>query len=248
MDKLLYVAASGAKQNMLGIAIKANNLANAKTTAFKADLEQARSMQAFGEGLPTRVFAMEERPGSRLSAGALSMTGRELDIAIGENGWLAVQDANGEEAYTRSGNLRMSETGQLFTANGLPVIGEAGPVILPVPIEKVQISKDGMIQVRPQGAPANFIEDIDRLKLVSAYGIQPLEKGLDGLFRNKSGEELDTDPNMTVTSGALEMSNVNPVDEMVGMISHQRQFELQVKMMKTAEKIDESQSSLMRIY
>ena len=105
-----------------------------------------------------------------------------------------------------------------------------------------------MIQVRPQGAPANFIEDIDRLKLVSAYGIQPLEKGLDGLFRNKSGEELDTDPNMTVTSGALEMSNVNPVDEMVGMISHQRQFELQVKMMKTAEKIDESQSSLMRIY
>lgn len=248
MDKLLYVAASGAKQNMLGIAVKANNLANAKTTAFKADLEQARSMQAFGEGLPTRVFAMEERPGSRLSAGALSMTGRELDIAVGENGWLAVQDVNGDEAYTRSGNLRMSETGQLFTANGLPVIGEAGPVILPVPIEKVQIAKDGMIQVRPQGAPANFIEDIDRLKLVSAYGVQPLEKGLDGLFRNKDGAELDTDPNMTVTSGALEMSNVNPVDEMVGMISHQRQFELQVKMMKTAEKIDESQSSLMRIY
>ncbi|MEC8207384.1 MAG: flagellar basal body rod protein FlgF [Pseudomonadota bacterium] len=248
MDKLLYVAASGAKQNMLGIAVKANNLANAKTTAFKADLEQARSMQAFGEGLPTRVFAMEERPGSRLSAGALSMTGRELDIAVGENGWLAVQDANGDEAYTRSGNLRMSETGQLFTANGLPVIGEAGPVILPVPIEKVQIAKDGMIQVRPQGAPANFIEDIDRLKLVSAYGVQPLEKGLDSLFRNKDGAELDTDPNMTVTSGALEMSNVNPVDEMVGMISHQRQFELQVKMMKTAEKIDESQSSLMRIY
>ncbi|WP_105170768.1 flagellar basal body rod protein FlgF [Pseudoalteromonas sp. T1lg24] len=248
MDKLLYVAASGAKQNMLGIAVKANNLANAKTTAFKADLEQARSMQAFGEGLPTRVFAMEERPGLRLSAGALSMTGRELDIAVGENGWLAVQDANGDEAYTRSGNLRMSETGQLFTANGLPVIGEAGPVILPVPIEKVQIAKDGMIQVRPQGAPANFIEDIDRLKLVSAYGVQPLEKGLDGLFRNKDGAELDTDPNMTVTSGALEMSNVNPVDEMVGMISHQRQFELQVKMMKTAEKIDESQSSLMRIY
>ena len=248
MDKLLYIATSGAKQNMLGIAVKANNLANAKTTGFKADLEQARSMQAFGEGLPTRVFAMEERPGSRLSAGAMSMTGRELDIAIGENGWLAVQDANGEEAYTRAGNLKMSETGQLFTGSGLPVMGEAGPVILPVPIEKVQISKDGMIQVRPQGAPANFIEDIDRLKLVSAYGVQPLEKGLDGLFRDKQGEELDSDPNMTVTSGALEMSNVNPVDEMVGMISHQRQFELQVKMMKTAEKIDESQSSLMRIY
>ncbi|MFY8350067.1 flagellar basal body rod protein FlgF [Pseudoalteromonas sp. SSM20] len=248
MDKLLYIATSGAKQNMLGIAVKANNLANAKTTGFKADLEQARSMQAFGEGLPTRVFAMEERPGSRLSAGAMSMTGRELDIAIGENGWLAVQDANGQEAYTRSGNLKMSETGQLFTANGLPVIGEAGPVILPLPIEKVQISKDGMIQVRPQGAPANFIEDIDRLKLVSAYGVQPLEKGLDGLFRSKDGDVLDTDPNMTVTSGALEMSNVNPVDEMVGMISHQRQFELQVKMMKTAEKIDESQASLMRIY
>ncbi len=248
MDKLLYVAASGAKQNMLGLAVKANNLANAKTTGFKADLAQARSMQAFGEGLPTRVFAMEEKPGSRMSAGALSMTGRDLDIAINERGWLAIQDANGQEAYTRAGNLKITDAGQLLTGNGLPVMGESGPIILPVPLEKIQIAKDGLIQVRPQGAPANFIEDIDRLKLVGGNGVQPLEKGLDGLFRNKNGLAQFADPTITVTSGALEMSNVNPVDEMVGMISHQRQFELQVKMMKTAEKIDESQSSLMRIY
>lgn len=248
MDKLLYVAASGAKQNMLGIAVKANNLANAKTTGFKSDLEQARSMQAFGEGLPTRVFAMEERPASKLSSGAIATTGRSLDIAISEKGWLTVQDKNGKEAHTRAGNLKISDTGQLFTGNGLPVIGESGPIILPVPIEKIEIAKDGMIQIRPQGAPANFLEDTERLKLVSPQGNQKMDKGLDGLFRAKDQSELAEDPTITVMNGALEMSNVNPVDEMVGMISHQRQFELQIKMMKTAEEIDESQSSLMRIY
>ncbi len=248
MDKLLYIATSGAKQNMLGISVKANNLANAKTTGFKAELEQARSMQAFGEGLPTRVFALEERPASKLSGGAISTTGRDLDIAISEKGWLAVQDKNGQQAYTRAGNLKMSETGQLFTGTGLPVIGESGPIILPVPLEKISIATDGMIQIRPQGAPANFLEDIERLMLVSPQGEQKMDKGLDGLFRAKDGSELEEDPAITVMSGALEMSNVNPVHEMVGMIEHQRQFELQVKMMKTAEKIDESQSSLMRIF
>ncbi|MBE0363750.1 flagellar basal-body rod protein FlgF [Pseudoalteromonas ulvae UL12] len=254
MDKLLYISMSGAKQNLIGVSVKANNLANASTVGFKADLEQARSMQAFGEGHPTRVFAMEERPGSNMSMGALSTTGRNLDVSVSGGGWFTVQDNQGEEAYSRSGNLHITKTGQLLTARGEPMIGEGGPIILPVPIEKIQISDDGTIQVRPQGAPANFLEEVDRLKVVVPENQNLLEKGLDGLFRPKDKDAFndlcgfcDTAPNVRVMSGTLEMSNVNPVDEMVGMIAHQRQFELQVKMMKTAEKIDESQSSLMRI-
>ncbi|MDC3214676.1 flagellar basal-body rod protein FlgF [Pseudoalteromonas distincta] len=246
MDKMVYIAASGAKQSLQGLALKANNLANANTTGFKADFAQARSMQAFGEGLPTRVFAMQERPGSNMVSGGIVQTGRDLDIAMSDNAWLAVQDASGNEAYTKVGTLNITAQGMLVTSHGRQVIGEGGPVILPVPVEKIGFSQDGAIQVRPQGAPANFLEEVDTLRVVEANSSQ-LEKGNDGLFRPKANVTVDTSANVKVLSGSLEMSNVNPVHEMVDMISHQRQFELQVKLMKTAEEIDERQDQLLRI-
>jgi flagellar basal-body rod protein FlgF len=254
MDKLLYVAMSGAKQNLTGIAMNANNLANAKTVGFRSDFEQQRSMQAFGDGLPTRVFAMEERPGSRMHHGSISTTGRDLDIAISGRGWLAVQDKNGEEAYTREGNLQITRDGLLTTAKGKPILGEGGPIFLPVPVEKVEIGPDGSVTVRPQGAPANFLEVVDRIKVIEPPNDNDLTKGLDGLFRSKD-QVLSNDacgfceasPDIRIISGALEMSNVNPVDEMVQMIGHQRQYEMQIKMMKKAEEIDRSQDTLLRI-
>lgn len=254
MDKLLYVSMSGAKQNLIGISMNSNNLANAKTVGFRSDFEQQRSMQAYGEGHPSRVFAMTERPGSRMHNGAISTTGRDLDIAISGNGWMAVQDGNGNEAYTKEGNLQISSTGMLTTSRGTPVIGEGGPIVLPVPVEKVEIGPDGSITVRPQGAPANFLEVVDRIKLIEPPNKNDMTKGLDGLFRSKlnilSSEDCgfcDASPNVRIESGALEMSNVNPMEEMVNMISHQRQYELQVKMMKKAEEIDQSQDTLLRI-
>jgi len=253
MDKMVYIAASGAKQSMRGMELKANNLANANTVGFKADFAQARSMQAFGEGLPSRVFAMQERPGSNMVSGGLVETGRDLDIAMSDKGWLSVQDAQGNEAYTKVGTLNISPDGALMTSHGRQVIGEGGPVILPLPIEKVAFSEDGSIQVRPQGAPANFLEVVDRLKVIEADNTQ-LEKGNDGLFRPKEDKLVndlcgfcDISENVKVMSGTLEMSNVNPVHEMVDMISNQRQFELQVKLMKTAEEIDERHTQLLRI-
>ena len=246
MDKMVYIAASGAKQSLLGMALKANNLANANTTGFKADFAQARSMQAFGEGLPTRVFSMQERPGSDMTSGGIMQTGRDLDIAMSDNAWLSVQDASGNEAYTKVGTLNITAQGMLVTSGGRQVIGEGGPIILPVPIEKIEFSDDGTIQVRPQGAPANFLEEIDRLKVVEADN-STLEKGNDGLFRPKPNQTVETSANVQVISGALEASNVNPVHEMVDMISHQRQFELQVKLMKTAEEIDKTQDQLLRV-
>lgn len=246
MDKMLYIATSGAKQSLLGMGVKSNNLANANTTGFKADIAQARSMQAFGEGLPTRVFALQERAGTNTTAGGISETGRDLDIAMSEHGWLTVLDDAGNEAYTKAGSLKITQEGMLLDRDGRQVVGEGGPVILPVPIEKISFSKDGTIQVRPQGAPANFLEEVDRLQIVEATGHQ-VEKGNDGLFRPVNGQQLDVSENVSIMSGALEMSNVNPVHEMVDMISHQRQFELQVKLMKTAEENDQRAESLLRI-
>lgn len=246
MDKMLYIAASGAKQSLLGLGLKANNLANANTTGFKSDFAQARSMQAFGEGLPTRVFSMQERPGTNMESGGIVQTGRALDIAMGDDAWLSVQDDTGNEAYTKVGSLNITAQGMLVTSQGRQVIGEGGPIILPIPIEKIEFSKDGMIQVRPQGAPANFLEEVDRLKVVEANNAS-LEKGNDGLFRPKPGQVVEISVNVQVLGGMLEKSNVNPVHEMVDMISHQRQFELQVKLMKTAEEVDERHEQLMRI-
>ncbi|MGL4713709.1 MAG: flagellar basal-body rod protein FlgF [Shewanella sp.] len=246
MDKLLYIAMSGAKQNMNALAVRGNNLANANTDGFKADMTQARAMQAFGEGLPTRVFAMTEQPSANFRSGPLKSTGRDLDIAIKDQGWLAVQDAKGAEAYTRAGSLRYDSTGLLTNERGSPVMGDNGPIILPLPIEKIEIAQDGSISVRPQGATADVIEVVGRIKLVNPDN-RGLMRGQDGLFRQINGELAEADLNVSVESGVVEGSNVNAVDEMVTLISLQRQFEMQVKMMKTAEENDRSSASLMRI-
>lgn len=246
MDKLLYVAMSGAKQNMNSLAVSANNLANANTDGFKASLSQARSMQAFGEGLPTRVFSMTETPSANFASGPIKTTGRDLDIAVKGDGWIAVQAENGGEAYTRSGSLRFDTTGVLRNDRGTAVMGDNGPIVLPLPIEKVEISQDGIVSVRPSGATAEVIEEVARIKLVNP-GNENLMRGEDGLFRLMSGENAPSDPSVGLLSGAVEGSNVNAVHEMVSMIDLQRQFEMQVKMMKTAEENDRASSSLMRI-
>lgn len=246
MDHLLYIAMSGAKENMNSIAVRSNNLANTSTVGFKADFEQARSMQAFGDGLPTRVFSLTERPGQNFDGGAIIMTERELDVAVQGDGWIAVQSRDGSEAYTRGGNLQINAQGMLETSSGLPVIGDGGPIQLPVPLAKVEIGIDGTISVLPQGAPANAVVEAGRIKLVKPLNTE-LEKGTDGLFRRKDGQLAEANVEVTLLNGAIEGSNVNAVGEMTYLISLQRQFELQVKMMKSAEDMDTQQNQLLRM-
>lgn len=264
MDKMLYIAMSGAKQNMHALSVTANNLANAKTTGFKADLANARSMQAFGEGLPTRVFSMTERSGQNFDSGAFLTTGRDLDLAIQGQGWFAVQApetnrtnaqvgnlaigaTTSGEAYTRNGQLRLNDNGALETSNGNLVIGENGPIFLPLPVNNINISSDGTIMVQPEGAPSSVQEEVGRIKLVNPDN-RFIEKGNDGLFRRKDGNVEPADITVKVASGAIESSNVNPIGEMTDMIALQRQFEMQLKMMKTAEEVDSSASSLLRAF
>ncbi|MFI3245156.1 MAG: flagellar basal-body rod protein FlgF [Ferrimonas sp.] len=246
MDNYLYLAASGAKQNFHDLAVRANNLANANTDGFKADMSHARSMQAYGEGLPDRVFAMTERPASNFDSGSLKTTGRSLDLAINGPGWFVVQDSQGGEGLSRAGGMRFDELGMLVNSTGRPVLGEGGPIFAPLPIEKVEISNDGIVTVRPQGAPANAMEEIGQLRLTNPP-LNTLSKSEDGLFRQLENPNYDTDVTVTVASGMIEGSNVSPVEELVGMLSAQRQFDMLVKMMKTAEENDSAGSRIMKV-
>ncbi|MBY7948395.1 flagellar basal-body rod protein FlgF [Vibrio fluvialis] len=248
MDRALFLAMSGAKQNMQAMQLRANNLANVSTTGFRADLEQARSMQAYGDGLPSRVFSMTERPGHNFQQGSVITTGRDLDITVQGDGWIAVMDKTGKEGLTRNGNLNIDANGLLLNGNGHPVLGETGaPITLPVPLAKVEIGNDGTISVRPQGAPADAMEIVDRIKLVRPDN-QSLFKDVNGLFRAKdSNAAYDADASVKILTGAVEGSNVNAVGEMTSLIDLQRQFEMQVKMMSTAEDMDKSSDSLLRM-
>ncbi|MDD5578845.1 MAG: flagellar basal-body rod protein FlgF [Methylobacter sp.] len=246
MDRSLYIAMSGAKQTLLAQTSNANNLANSQTTGFKSDLEQFRSMPVFGAGFPTRVYAMTERPGTDFSHGAIQTTGRELDVAINGEGFFAIQDADGNEAYTRAGDLHVAPEGLLQTGSGLQVLGQNGPIAIP-PAQKMTIGKDGTISVIPLGSNATALVEVERIKMVNPP-IENLEKLNDGLLHLKAGiPPPDPEANVSLISGALEGSNVNAIQSMVEMIELARNFELQTKVMKTTDENSAVSSKLMQM-
>jgi len=242
VDKLLYVAMSGASQNSQALRAHANNLANVATSGFRRDFEQARAMPVYGDGFPARAYAMTERPATDFFSATLQETGNPMDVAIRGDGWLAVQAKDGSEAYVRCASLAIDAQGVLRTQNGLPVLGNGGPIAVP-PQQSLEIAADGTISIRPTGSEA--LAQIDRLKLVSADS-RELQKGLDGLIRHKDGQALPADAVVQVTSGFLESSNVNAVAEMTEILALSRQFELSVKMMKSAEDDDAALAQIMR--
>ncbi len=245
MDTSLYVAMSGAKQALLAQAVNAHNLSNANTTGFKADLSQFRSMPVYGAGLPSNVYAMAERPGIDFNKGTMQSTGRDLDVSINGDGWLAVQTDDGSEAYTRAGDLRVTPNGLLTTGTGLPVMGGGGVVTLPE-AEKIDIGSDGTISIIPLGDSAATLSAIDRIKLVNPE-LADMEKGKDGLFRLKGDVNAEPNAEVRLVSGSVESSNVSVVGAMVDMIELSRHFEFQVKMMKTVSENEASSAQLMRI-
>lgn len=244
MDRMLYVAMSGAKQIELAQTANTHNLANASTSGFRADLAAFRAMPVFGPGYPARVYAMTERAGVDLAPGTVTATGRELDVAVDGEGYLAVRAPDGSEAYTRRGDLRIGANGMLETGDGLPVLGNGGPIAVP-PSEKLEIAADGTVSIRPLGQTASALAVVDRIKLVKPDSTQ-LVKGEDGLLRARDGT-LPADATVRVTAGALESSNVNPVEALVNMITLARQFELQVKLMREAGDNESASARVMQI-
>lgn len=244
MDKMVYVMASGARQIMQSMAMNSHNLANANTVAFRQDLFQMRSQPVFGPGHPTRVYAMAERNAIDMQQGPMMSTNRELDFAINGKGWIAVQAADGSEAYTRAGDLRISSQGILENGAGYKVLGNSGAIAIP-PVEKLDIGGDGTISVKPLGQSAKNMAVLDRVKLVNPDDDQ-LYKGSDGLMRMKAGGSADIDADVKLTSGLLEGSNVNPINALVNMIELQRNFDMQMKVMKEGKQNAAKSAALLK--
>jgi len=245
MDRMLYIAASGASQLMERQAINANNLANVATTGFQADLAAAQARPVYGPVYPSRVYATTEQTAVNFEKGSIQATGRELDVAINGQGWIAVQAPDGSEAYTRAGDFRLSPEGMLQTGAGHPVLGDGGPILIP-PAEKMEIAEDGTVSIQPIGQAASEPAVIGRIKLV-APDPERLAKGADGLLRTRDGAPAPADAGVRLVSGALESSNVNAVEALMDMMSLARQFEAQTKLMETARDNDAASARLMNI-
>lgn len=244
MDKMIYLAMSGAKEIMHRQTSNNHNLANLNTTGFKADLDSLKSLPVYGPGHPGRVYVQDEGVGADHSGGQIIQTGRELDIAINGDGFIAVQDRDGSEGYTRAGDLRVNSAGIIENGAGYPVMGNGGPIAIP-PFEKLEIGSDGTISIRPVGSDANALAVVDRIKLVNPP-TENLKKSATGIFHT-DGEPAEPDATISIVNGSLENSNVNAVEGMVKMIELSRQYEMQVKMMKAAEDNDKSAAKLLQI-
>lgn len=233
MDRLIYTAMTGAKHVMEQQSTTANNLANATTTGFRAQIDAFRAVPVVGPGLPTRSFVVDSTVGADFGQGPVMESGRALDVAIQGKGWLALDMPDGTEAYTRSGSLKVNENGVLQTQGGINVVGDGGPITIP-PDVKITIAKDGTVSSVDAGTKPGQSTTIGRIKLVNPPE-ETLVRGDDALFRVKGNGTADADASVALIGGALEGSNVNVVDAMVTMISLSRQFEMHMSLLKNAE-------------
>jgi flagellar basal-body rod protein FlgF len=238
MDRMIYLSMAAAKATMHRQEVVSHNLANVSTNGFRAELAAFRAVPVRGDGASTRVYALESTVGYSNAPGVVQTTGRPLDVAVKGNSWLAVQALDGTEAYTRAGSLEVNAEGLLTDLQGRPVVGDGGPLTLPANAT-VEVASDGTVSAkvgreRPQ--------PVGRLKMVTPEA--PMQRGTDGLFRAGEGD-LAADPAARLQSGALEGSNVNAIESMVAMIAAARQFEQQMKALKTAEQKEQTATKLL---
>ena len=245
MDRSIYVAMTGATQMMRAQTEVAHNLANADTVGFKAQMSAFQPLPVQGQGLGSRINGVAQGTGWDLRSGAQTDTGRSLDVAVQGDGWLAVQTADGGEGYTRAGQLQLDADGVLTDVRGNPVMGDGGPITVP-DATQISIGADGTVSVVPKGQGPDTSSVIGRLKLVNPASEQ-LQLGEDGLMHLTGGGVAQADPAVTVKSGALESSNVNPSQTLVQMIQLSRQYELQVRAIRTADDNAQSATRLLQV-
>ncbi|HEY0339470.1 MAG TPA: flagellar basal body rod protein FlgF [Steroidobacteraceae bacterium] len=244
MDKLLYVAMSGAKETLRAQAANNHNLANASTTGFKADLSAFQSRAVSGPGYASRVYAQDNVVGWDSSSGGQQQTGNALDLSVNGTGYIAVQDPTGNEAYTPAGDFHVDPSGQLLSVTGQPVMGDNGPISVP-PYSSITVAQDGSISIVPLGSTAQTSAIVARIKLVNPPA-STLQRGADGLFHSNSPDPVEADAATTVTAGTLESSNVNIASAMVNMIQLARQFDMQIKALHSADENAQSATKLLQ--
>ena len=245
MDRLIYTSLSAMRGSMSRQTAIANNLANAQTPGFRADMANAQALWLDGSGLDARAMASEEVLGADMKAGSVTQTGRDLDIAMQGDALLVVQAKDGEEAYTRRGDLQVSPSGLLTTGDGNPVQGTQGPVTIP-PADAITIDQEGRVWIVPQGGDPENPQEVDRLRLAAPAGSE-IAKGLDGLFRVKGGGILPDDPEARLLTRSIEGSNVTATSALVEMIEASRSWDTQLKMISDVRDMDSATASLMQL-
>ncbi|KTC77967.1 flagellar basal-body rod protein FlgF [Legionella brunensis] len=245
MEPVLYNAMSGSKTDFHKQNINTNNLANINTPGFKADIFQAQSMYVTGAAETSEAFVVQTENATDFTDGSLITTGRDLDVAVQGDGWFAVQDSQGKEAYTRGGDFHLTENGMLVTASNRPVLGDGGPISIP-PAQRIEIGNDGTISVVPLDGDPDTLAVIDRLKLVK-LDPKNITKNVDGLMTLKQGGTAPSDASITIVKGALENSNVNAVGEMVDLIATGREYDSQMKVMQIADEDSQKLAQLLQI-
>lgn len=245
MDRLVYTAMSGLRSQMAAQSTIANNIANASTIGFRAERVSFDRLVLQGSGLETRRLAAEEVRDFDRRAGTIVQTARPLDVAVTSDSWIAVQAADGQEAYTRRGDLSVAASGVLETGDGFPVMGSGGPITVP-PHQSIAIADDGTVSIVPPGGDPTQPQVVDKIKLASLEGSQAA-KGLDNLLHVKGGGVLPEDLDARLQAGTLEQSNVNLTQALVDMIENQRSYEVQASLLEEAKTMDESAASLMRM-
>jgi len=240
MDRMIYLGMTGAKTNMQRQDVLANNLANASTTGFRAELQAVRAVPVRGDGASTRVYALETTIGYDDKAGPMQTSPRATSMSPCKGKtWITVQGLDGTEAYTRFGSLTVNTEGTLMTQNGLTVMGDGGPITLPANTEP-SIAPDGTVSAKQANGRSTTV---GRIKMVIPE--TKLVRGEDGLFRGADGNDLPANPNARLQDRSLEGSNVNPIENMVAMISAARQFETQMKLLQTAEADEKAATQLL---
>jgi len=246
MDSVLYVSSAGAAQIMRAQAVSANNLANINTKGFRADMIDAEALTLSSDLVTdAEAFVTSDKVTTDFTPGTIVTTGRQLDIAVDGNGFIAVQAADGSEAYTRNGSFQLDASGILRTSSGQVVLGNGGPIAIP-PAEKIEIGVDGTINIRPLGQEGQALATLDRIKLVSP-NLENFVKGEDGLFRNADNSPAVVDGSVRVVSGAVENSNVNAINEMIDIISLARQFEMQMKLFEEVDVSGDQTNQLLQL-
>lgn len=235
MSELLMTVMNGARLVMKAQAVNANNLANAGTDGFRAELVHVSTAGDEESQTTTPDFGQ----------GMIRTTGHNLDVSIDGQGWIAIQTPEGDEGYTRRGDLRVDALGQLTNGSGQPVLGNGGPIALP-PYSNLEIASDGTISIQPLGQDATTIAVVDRIKLALPDESR-LRRGIDGIMRLPQRETAPADATVRVQSGTLEGSNVNAVGELLKMIDLSRQFEAQVRLMRSAEENSDTLASVLRL-
>jgi len=244
MDRLVFAAMTGARSALGQMAITANNLANASTPGFREQIAAFRAVPMGGDGANTRAFALDTTPGSNFQAGVFESTGNPFDVALQGDGFFVVRRPDGREALTRAGNFRTNLAGELITSSGLPVLGDAGPIVIPPNSSPPQIGDDGTVVVFDGTSPQPQI--LGKIRLVKPDP-KALSRSGDGLFEVANVQSLTSDPSLAAKQGFVEGSNVSVAAAMVALVGQQRLFDLNVKMIQNADANARSANGIMTL-